>query len=42
MTKYAKGDDWKEGSGSFAWAGLEALHKALGKRGREPDPVRTC
>jgi branched-chain amino acid transport system substrate-binding protein len=33
MGKYAKGDDWKEGSGSFAWAGFETLHKALASAG---------
>ncbi len=33
MGKYAKGSDWKEGSGSFAWAGFEALHKALANAG---------
>lgn len=29
MKKYAKDDDWAEGSGSFAWDGLEVLRKAL-------------
>jgi branched-chain amino acid transport system substrate-binding protein len=29
MEKYAKDDDWAEGTGSFTWAGLEMLHKAL-------------
>src|SRR3954453_15140352 len=33
MGKYAKGDDWKDGSGSFAWSGFEALHKALANAG---------
>ena len=30
MTKYAKGKDWAEGTGSFTWGGLELLHKQLG------------
>lgn len=30
MKKYAKGKDWAEGTGSFTWAGLEVLHKAIG------------
>ena len=42
MSKYAKGSDWKEGSGSFAWAGLEALHKALANVGSDRRPGRTC
>jgi branched-chain amino acid transport system substrate-binding protein len=29
MTKYAKNDNWHEGTASFAWSGLEAIRKAL-------------
>ena len=36
MKKYAKGSDWQEGSGSFAWDGLEALHTALKDVGASP------
>jgi branched-chain amino acid transport system substrate-binding protein len=36
MGKYAKGNDWKEGSGSFAWAGFETLHTALANVGASP------
>jgi branched-chain amino acid transport system substrate-binding protein len=36
MNKYAKGSDWQEGSGSFAWDGLEALHTALKSVGASP------
>jgi branched-chain amino acid transport system substrate-binding protein len=30
MTKYAKNGNWREGTASFAWSGLEAIRKALG------------
>ena len=29
MTKYAKNDNWHEGTASFTWSGLEVLRKAL-------------
>lgn len=29
MEKYAKADNWREGTGSFAWGGLEMIRKAL-------------
>ena len=29
MTKYAADDNWKEGSASYTWVGLELLHKVL-------------
>lgn len=29
MTKYAKDDNWVEGTGSYAWSGLEMLRKAI-------------
>jgi len=38
MKKYAKDDNWKEGTASFAWSGLEVLHKALAHVG--PSPTR--
>jgi branched-chain amino acid transport system substrate-binding protein len=38
MTKYAKDSNWREGSASFAWSGLEVLHKALANVG--PSPAR--
>jgi branched-chain amino acid transport system substrate-binding protein len=33
MTRFAKNDNWSEGTGSFTWTGLEAIHKALGSAG---------
>jgi branched-chain amino acid transport system substrate-binding protein len=36
MKNYAPNDDWAEGSGSFAWAGLELLHKAMATVGATP------
>jgi branched-chain amino acid transport system substrate-binding protein len=36
MKKYAKGDNWKEGTASFTWVGLELLHKALAGVGASP------
>lgn len=36
MKKYAKGSNWQEGSASFAWGGLEALHTALKSVGASP------
>ena len=36
MSKYAKGKDWREGSGSFAWGGLELLRKAMANLGDNP------
>jgi branched-chain amino acid transport system substrate-binding protein len=38
MTKYAKGSDWKEGTASFTWGGLEMLRKALANVGASPTP----
>lgn len=29
MQRFAKGSNWAEGTGSFTWLGLEAVHKAL-------------
>jgi branched-chain amino acid transport system substrate-binding protein len=36
MNKYAKGNDWAEGSGSFAWGGFVALQTALANVGASP------
>jgi branched-chain amino acid transport system substrate-binding protein len=36
MGKYAKGDNWQEGTGSFAWGGLVALQTALKNVGASP------
>jgi len=36
MKKYAKDGNWKEGTASFAWSGLEVLHKALAGVGASP------
>jgi branched-chain amino acid transport system substrate-binding protein len=36
MTKYAKGTEWKEGTASFTWGGLEMLRKALANVGASP------
>ena len=33
MTSYAKGDNWREGTASFTWTGLEALRTALAGAG---------
>jgi branched-chain amino acid transport system substrate-binding protein len=33
MDKYAKDDNWREGTGSFTWSGLEVLRKALANAG---------
>ena len=38
MSKYAKDDNWKEGTASFAWSGLEVLRKALANIGASPTP----
>jgi branched-chain amino acid transport system substrate-binding protein len=38
MTKYAKDDDWKEGTASFTWGGLEVLRKALADVGATVTP----
>jgi branched-chain amino acid transport system substrate-binding protein len=38
MTKYAKDNNWREGSASFAWSGLEVLRKAMANAG--PNPTR--
>jgi branched-chain amino acid transport system substrate-binding protein len=36
MGKYAKDDNWHEGSASGTWDGLEVLHKALANAGASP------
>ena len=36
MDKYAKDDNWKEGTASFAWSGLEVIRKALANVGASP------
>jgi branched-chain amino acid transport system substrate-binding protein len=36
MNKYAKDSNWKEGTASFAWQGLEAVRKALANVGATP------
>jgi branched-chain amino acid transport system substrate-binding protein len=36
MTKYAKDGNWREGSASFTWSGLEVLRKALANVGPNP------
>jgi branched-chain amino acid transport system substrate-binding protein len=36
MAKYAKGDNWQEGTGSFAWQGLELIRKALANAPANP------
>src|SRR4051794_1599003 len=36
MGTYAKGSNWREGSASFAWTGLETLRKALADVGASP------
>ncbi len=36
MTKYAKDDNWKEGTASFTWSGLETLRKALANVAASP------
>ena len=33
MTAYAKGDNWREGTASFTWTGLEAVRAALANAG---------
>ena len=40
MAKYAKDDNWAEGSASGTWDGLEMLHKALANARRESDAGR--
>jgi branched-chain amino acid transport system substrate-binding protein len=39
METYAKDDNWKEGTASFAWSGLEALHEALSGIGADAKPT---
>jgi branched-chain amino acid transport system substrate-binding protein len=36
MGKYAKDDNWQEGTASSTWDGLEVLHKALANVGASP------
>ncbi|HSS10977.1 MAG TPA: ABC transporter substrate-binding protein [Acidimicrobiales bacterium] len=36
MTKYAKDSNWREGTASFTWSGLEVLRKALANAGATP------
>jgi branched-chain amino acid transport system substrate-binding protein len=36
MTKYAKDSNWREGTASFTWSGLEAFRKALANAGASP------
>ena len=36
MTKYAKSDNWREGSASYTWVGLQLVAKALASAGPEP------
>jgi branched-chain amino acid transport system substrate-binding protein len=36
MTKFAKGDNWREGSASYTWVGLELIRKALANAGAAP------
>src|SRR3954451_2330809 len=36
MTKYADGDNWREGSASYTWVGLQLVAKALASAGPEP------
>jgi branched-chain amino acid transport system substrate-binding protein len=36
MTKYATSSNWREGTASFTWAGLEVLRKALANAGTGP------
>jgi branched-chain amino acid transport system substrate-binding protein len=36
MTKYAKDNNWREGSASFTWTGLEVLRKGLANIGANP------
>jgi branched-chain amino acid transport system substrate-binding protein len=38
MDKYAKDDNWHEGTSSFAWTGLELLRAALADIGADPTP----
>jgi branched-chain amino acid transport system substrate-binding protein len=33
MKRFAKNDNWAEGTGSFTWTGLEAIHQALATAG---------
>ncbi|OHV48331.1 ABC transporter substrate-binding protein [Pseudofrankia sp. BMG5.36] len=33
MKRFAKDDNWAEGTASYTWSGLEAIHKALGTPG---------
>jgi branched-chain amino acid transport system substrate-binding protein len=39
MGKFAKDDNWKEGTGSFTWSGLEMLRKALASAPAASSPV---
>jgi len=39
MGKFAKDDNWKEGTGSFSWSGLEMLRKALASAPAGSTPV---
>ena len=36
MNKYAKNDNWKEGTGSYVWQGLETARKAMSKLSATP------
>jgi branched-chain amino acid transport system substrate-binding protein len=36
MTKYAESDNWREGSASYTWVGLQLVAKALASAGAEP------
>lgn len=36
MTKYATSDNWKEGSASYTWVGLQLVAKALASAGTNP------
>jgi branched-chain amino acid transport system substrate-binding protein len=39
MDKYAQDDNWKDGTASFAWSGLEVLRKALATVSADPKPA---
>jgi len=39
MTKYAKADNWREGSASGTFDGLQVIRKALAGAGAEPTPA---
>ena len=38
MKKYARGSNWREGTASFTWGGLEMLRSALATVAGDPDP----